>query len=343
MTSQHLTAAQVLEHPALSSVKYTLQPTSSGTSTVSTGRRGGPVNLYYEIHGRGEKRVVFIMGLNATLQDWKRQTRYFAHPSRADEYQVLVFDNRGIGRSDKPLCFYSTSEMAQDAVDLLRNLKWIDEAGGEEGNKGEKRCIHLVGASMGGMIAQEVAMLIPYQLLSLSLICTAPRVVRSTPFFENLRGRAAMFLPKPIDAELDRMVYTLFGDGFVDHPDDEYEEGSPNNFPTRRDRFAAGQLLKRADTESFTKKGFLLQVAACNFHKKSPDQLKLLADSVGRERIAVIHGTADRMLTYRHAEILREELGEGIFFKSYEGVGHMLPWEVEQDLNELLEGRFNLK
>ena len=77
-------------------------------------------------------------------QTWQRQTRDFGHVE-ADKYTCLVFDNRGMGESDKPLLRYTTSEMAKDVVELLNHVQWQDS-----------RSIHVVGISMGGMIAQEL-------------------------------------------------------------------------------------------------------------------------------------------------------------------------------------------
>jgi pimeloyl-ACP methyl ester carboxylesterase len=84
------------------------------------------------------------MGLAGFKTAWQRQTKDFGH-SQADKYSSLVFDNRGIGESDKPLMRYSTSEMARDTVELLDHVGWIAD-----------RSVHVIGVSMGGMIAQEV-------------------------------------------------------------------------------------------------------------------------------------------------------------------------------------------
>ncbi|KAL5340617.1 Alpha/Beta hydrolase protein [Aspergillus crustosus] len=325
-----LTAAEVVAHPAYKHLDWNLPPTTSGKCPVAQKRRGGPINLYYQVHGNGPIKLVFIMGLNAVHSDWKRQIKYFGH-DRPSEFSCLVFDNRGVGKSDKPLSFYSTSEMAQDAIDILSHIGWI------ELSAPATRSIHVVGASMGGMISQEVAMLIPDRLASLTLCCTAPRVVRTAPFLENLRERAQMFIPVKMDEELERLAHSLFPDEFLALPDDEHSDPE-KNFPTKRDRFAAGRLKKLEDPEGFSKKGFLMQVVACYFHHKSAAQLKALGDAVGRERIAVLHGTVDRMLTFHHGELLNKEIGEGILYKVWEGSGHMLPWEKEQEMNELVEG-----
>ena len=84
------------------------------------------------------------MGLGGYASAWQRQTKDFGH-DQGDKYSCLVFDNRGIGRSDKPLQRYSTSEMAKDVVELVDHLGWTS-----------KRDLHVVGVSMGGMIAQEL-------------------------------------------------------------------------------------------------------------------------------------------------------------------------------------------
>ncbi|PLB42229.1 alpha/beta fold hydrolase [Aspergillus candidus] len=325
-----LSAVDIINHSAYDSVDWKLPPTTSGTTPVAQNRRGGPFNLYYETHGSGPIKMVWIMGLNAVGKDWKRQTKYFGH-THGDKYTSLVFDNRGVGRTDKPTTYYSTSEMAQDVVDLLHTLNWIDTS-----SSTPARSIHVVGASMGGMIAQELATLIPSHIGSLTLCCTAPRLVRTVPFMEYLRERAAMFIPKHIDVELERVSHTLFGEEFLSRPDTENEDPKLN-FPTNRDRYAAGQLRKRADPVAFTTKGFLMQVVACYFHSKSAAQLKAMGDAVGRGRIAVVHGTEDRMLTFRHGEMLREALGEEITWVVYEGSGHMLPWEREREFNLLVE------
>ena len=84
------------------------------------------------------------MGLGGMKYAWQRQTKDFGH-TQADKYSCLVYDNRGIGDSDKPRSRYSTSEMAKDAVEVIDHLGWTD-----------KRQLHVIGISMGGMIAQEV-------------------------------------------------------------------------------------------------------------------------------------------------------------------------------------------
>ena len=90
------------------------------------------------------------MGLASYMAAWQRQTKDFGHSQNTNrdqspKYSCLIFDNRGIGKSDKPSMRYSTSEMAKDTIEVVDHAGWTSE-----------RQLHVIGASMGGMIAQEV-------------------------------------------------------------------------------------------------------------------------------------------------------------------------------------------
>ena len=109
--------------------------------------------LYWEEHGSGDP-LLLIMGLGATLEWWNRVL-----PVVSARYRTIVFDNRGAGRSDVPAGPYTIAEMAADAAAVL------DAAG--------VASAHVFGASMGGMIAQELALNHPARVRSLILGCTA--------------------------------------------------------------------------------------------------------------------------------------------------------------------------
>lgn len=183
-------------------------------------------------------------------------------------------------------------------------------------------------------------MLIPKRICSLNLISTAPRIVRTKPYLENIRNRINLMMPKPLDEQIARVKNDCYSAAWLARPDET--EPTVQSFPTNGDRFAAGEISKRSAPGAFTRQGFLCQLAAAGFHHKSAAQLKQLGDSVGRERILVFHGTADHMVEFVHGEMLLSELGgeEGGVTKVFlEGMGHVAPVEIRKEFNELIHNR----
>jgi 3-oxoadipate enol-lactonase len=112
------------------------------------------IELYWEEHGSGDP-LLLIMGLAADSTAW-----LFQIPDFARRYRTIAFDNRGVGRSAKPRGPYTIHQMADDAAGLL-DVLGIERA-------------HVVGVSMGGMIAQELALRHPARVRGLVLGCTFP-------------------------------------------------------------------------------------------------------------------------------------------------------------------------
>ena len=111
------------------------------------------VELAYEISGDGEEILVLVNGLADTKETWELQL-----PAFAERYRVVTYDNRGVGESSMPPGPYTTKEMADDLARLVDTL--------------ELPSFHVLGVSMGGMIAQEFAIAHPDRLLSASFCCT---------------------------------------------------------------------------------------------------------------------------------------------------------------------------
>ncbi|HXG21488.1 MAG TPA: alpha/beta fold hydrolase [Methylomirabilota bacterium] len=110
------------------------------------------VTLYYEEHGAGEP-LILIMGFTVSAVGW-----HWNVPAFARDFRTIVFDNRGVGRSDKPDAPYSMQMFADDTAGVLDSLG-IEQA-------------HVFGISMGGMIAQEFALRYPQRVKTLILGCT---------------------------------------------------------------------------------------------------------------------------------------------------------------------------
>jgi len=111
------------------------------------------VDLAYELHGGGEETLVLVNGLADAKESWELQLAAFS-----ERYRVLVYDNRGVGESSTPPGPYTTAEMAGDLAGLVDALE-LDR-------------FHLLGVSMGGMIAQEYAIAHADRLRSASFCCT---------------------------------------------------------------------------------------------------------------------------------------------------------------------------
>jgi 3-oxoadipate enol-lactonase len=113
--------------------------------------------IHYEVTGKsGATPVLMIQGLGASKNAWNLQ-----RIAMATRFRIISFDNRGAGRSDKPIEPFTLEQMADDALAVL------DAAGIETA--------HVVGASMGGVISQIVAVKYPHRVRSLTLVCTACR------------------------------------------------------------------------------------------------------------------------------------------------------------------------
>ena len=116
--------------------------------------RVNDIDMNYKLEGDGPETIVLINGLADDLETWAFQMDDFL----AAGYRVFRFDNRGIGASSKPAGPYSSRMLADDAKALVDSL----------GISG----FHLMGVSMGGMIAQEDALAYGSDLQSATFACT---------------------------------------------------------------------------------------------------------------------------------------------------------------------------
>ena len=134
------------------------------------------INLFYEISGSGEP-LLLIYGLAGRGKGWK-----FQLDALSSQFQLIAFDNRGVGESDQPVEAYSLAQMADDAAGLLDALG-IEAA-------------YVFGISMGGMIAQELVLRHPHKVRKLALGCTHSGINHCVPspgwvteIFKSLPGK----------------------------------------------------------------------------------------------------------------------------------------------------------
>jgi 3-oxoadipate enol-lactonase len=112
------------------------------------------IDIHYLVEGEGPETVLLINGLADDLETWAYQVPALLEAG----YRVVRFDNRGIGSTDKPVGPYSAELLADDAKALADFLGLND--------------YHVMGVSMGGMIAQRFALKYPEAVRTLTLACT---------------------------------------------------------------------------------------------------------------------------------------------------------------------------
>lgn len=235
--------------------------------------------LYYEIHGEGQP-LVLIMGLGGNLDWWG--TGFIKHLTTT--HQVIAFDNRGAGRTVAPDGDFAIDMMADDVVGLL-DVLGVAEA-------------DVFGISMGGMIAQEVALRHPSRVRKLILGCTTPggsQQVFPTPLAMQL------LLAEPTDAQaaMANQARLLFPDDFIEKYHTLLEE---NN-----------RVLMR---HPMTRDNFLRQFSAIQRWAGTYDRLATLTIPT-----LVMHGTEDILLPIGNSHLLRDQIS-GSEYIEYEGCGH---------------------
>ncbi|CDS01028.1 related to alpha/beta hydrolase [Sporisorium scitamineum] len=300
-----------------------------GHAVVGVGRAGLQKNstdgfkLYYEVHGSGPIKVAFVMGLNNSCFGWLPQVEHLCKDPR---YSCLVFDNRGVSNSETPAGWYKTSEMAQDAFELLEYLGWI--------SKGQsKPSVHVAGVSMGGMIGLEMARQRPEVIASLSLISATPGRRFRTPTYgltslaRVLGGRTLGF-----DSEqyrLNRLITTLFPTSWLSQPHPQDPQGRTHqqvlyDMFKWRFHFTTRQSLH----------GAVSQMKAAVTHNVPDADLERIDKTVGK--IAILTGDEDYLVDPRNSDYLRDKLTTAEFHK-FDNAGHALGNQLADKVNAILE------
>jgi 3-oxoadipate enol-lactonase len=153
------------------------------------------VSLHYEIEGQGQP-VLLIHGLGSSLRDWEKQVVFLSR-----DYRVVTFDVRGHGRSDKPRERYSIALFAEDTAEFVRAL--------------ELAPVNLVGFSMGGMIAFQMAVSTPELLKRLVVLNSGPELIlrTTTQRLEALRRFLVVALlgMRPMGKSLSERLFPMPG------------------------------------------------------------------------------------------------------------------------------------
>lgn len=230
------------------------------------------LDMYYEEHGDpNAEPLLLIMGFTMNAASWAPQI-----PALSERYRVIAFDNRGAGRTTQPEGPYSIPQMAADAAALLDHLG-IQSA-------------HIVGASMGGMIAQEFALRYPRRVRGLVLACTTPGGPHSAGYEEMMttseEGLAMTDLSEMLKPErVKEGVDLLFTPEFLAHPG-----------------LGLLQMGSAAMLYPQTLTGMKGQLAAVRAHDTYDRLPKITAPTL------VIAGDADKLVDARNSPILSSRI-----------------------------------
>jgi 3-oxoadipate enol-lactonase len=248
------------------------------------------IRIAWERRGQGSP-LVLVQGLGYARWGWEPVADRLA-----ERHAVILFDNRGIGESDAPLGPYSASEMAEDTVRVL------DEAGAERA--------HVVATSLGGMVAQELALAAPQRVENLVLVCTTPGGPNAAPMPEQtvtLMANAPTLQPQ---VALRKFVENALA---PDPPDGIVER----------------ILAHRLETNQPLSAWFSQAAAGMTFD--AWDRLPGL-----KVPTLVVHGTADVVVDPANAELLVRRIPRARL-ELFQGCGHLLFWEEPERFVQVVE------
>ena len=240
------------------------------------------INMYYEIHGDGYP-FLLIRGLSSDVYRWppifiKEISRYF---------KVVLFDNRGAGRTDKPDIEYSIKMMADDTIGLMNAMN-IEKT-------------NVLGYSMGGSIAQEIVLNYPERVNNLILCgagCGGPKAkVANTEVLNLLTFDRKGMTPEQV---LRKTLPILFPENFIKSHPEEIEE-----------------YIRRSSLAPIPAHSYQRQLGAiANF--KSYSRLKNIETST-----LIISGKKDILVPSQNSEVLAENIS-GAKLSLLDEVGHAM-------------------
>jgi 3-oxoadipate enol-lactonase len=246
------------------------------------------LQLNYRFDGEAGETIVLVNGLADDLETWDTQVPDIV----AAGYRVLRFDNRGIGQSDAPEGPYTTRQMADDTKALVDRLGVQD--------------FHMVGISMGGMIAQEYALAYGADLKSVTLACTysepGPFCSRMYSLWADLASREG------VGIVMQDVLLWLFTLDFFERREDELRE-----------------IERALTTLSQPVDAYLAQLASIRTHNTTSRIAGV------RTPTLVLAGEADILIPVELSRRLHEQI-RGSEWATVPG-GHACIWEYPSAFN----------
>jgi pimeloyl-ACP methyl ester carboxylesterase len=251
------------------------------------------IRLAYEERGTGEP-LVLIMGLGADGPTWDAHAQAYA-----TKFRCFLVDNRGTGDSDKPEGPYTTAQMADDYAGLIRGL-----------GLGKVR---LAGISMGGAIAQQIALRHPDLVRSMVLVCTW---IKFSPYaatvFDNLAKVRAVAKPEDF---MELLFLWIWTPAYTNAHSADLKAAIQGNGP---DKVANGTWMPQH--------AFAAQVSACITHDTTANVHEIKVPCL------ITIGSADIFTPMSYSEELHARIA-GSTLKVFPGWGHVHHWEVVEEFN----------
>lgn len=219
------------------------------------------VSLYYQISGSGYP-VILISGLGADHTAWD-----FILPYLCNHYRIITFDNRGSGRSDAPEQHYTTETMAADVIALMNALQ-ITKA-------------HIIGHSMGGAIAQHIALFAPHRIRKLIFINSFSKINHVA--YYTILGRLHMAeLDIPLKTKIQTNLSWLYSNRSL------------------QDKNQVKKIIDRISNNPYPQSviGFKNQVRACLMHDTQAIIEQIIHPTL------IVFGKNDILITIDHSKKL---------------------------------------
>jgi pimeloyl-ACP methyl ester carboxylesterase len=249
--------------------------------------RSGTLRIAYELRGTmrpWRPRLVLIQGMGFDRSGWEPVLGKLGR-----RFRLVLVDNRGFGLSDRPTGRFTVADMAGDILAVL------DAAG--------IRRAHVLGASLGGLVAQELAITHPERLDGLVLACTAPGWPSAYPMPRASMRLLAATAVMTAETAVRRYTENALSARTVRHHPDmvdrlvELQRAQPGEPAVLRAQAAAGALYVGRRRQSGI-----------------------------RARTLVLHGGADTVVDPRNGKLLSDRI-PGARLVTFPGLGHLFFWE----------------
>jgi 3-oxoadipate enol-lactonase len=255
--------------------------------------RAGEIELDYERSGSGPP-LLAIMGMSGTALHWGEP---FLGPLR-EHFDVIAYDHRGVGASSRLEGELTTAAMAEDAAALLAALE-LDSA-------------HVLGISMGGMIAQELALAHPERIRTLTLGCT-------------YCGGEGSVLPAP--ERLQQLTEAMMSGDRARALRAGWEINVSPAMAADDEAYARFEVI--AHRRAVALPVIMAQMQACAAHDTNARLAELEMPTL------VIHGTVDELLPVQNGRLIASRI-PGSQLEILEDVGHLFFWERPELSAELM-------